>query len=543
MFGANQTRNTTHVTDEDMGPDVIQYVVMDKKKTASTSRYATRKEWFGLAILALPCILYSMDFTVLNLAVPHLTAALQPSSTELLWIIDIYGFLLAGALITMGVLGDRIGRRKLLLIGAAVFGLASIITAFSTSAEMLIVARALLGLAAATLAPSTLSLIRNMFLNPKQRSIAIGIWVASFSTGAAIGPLVGGILLTHFWWGSVFLVAVPIMVLLLLVGPRLLPEFRDEDAGKIDLTSAALSLVAILSMIFGVKQWAVEGFTPLAAISLLFGLAVAAIFIRRQRTLAAPFVDLTLFRSAAFSVMFVVYLLVFLVNFSAFFYISQYLQLVLGMSPLHAGLWTLPWAGSFIVGSMIGPAVARRIRPTYVVAGGLLVSAAGFAALTQVTGQGDLWLVVLGSAIFPLGLAPCITIITDLIIGSAPPKRAGMASGLSETGSELGGALGIAFVGSAATFVYREELASFAEKLPRATAEAALDTFGGALTAANNLTTPLREGLINAASHAFTEATVLAFLLCTVGALVASALVFAVAKQTKHAEETHPDDE
>lgn len=403
--------------------------------------------------------------------------------------------------------------------------------------------RALLGIAAATLAPSTLSLIRNMFLNPKQRSLAIGIWVASFSTGAAIGPLVGGVLLTYFWWGSVFLVAVPFMVLLLLTGPRLLPEYRDDSAGKIDLTSATLSLVSILSVIFGVKQWAVEGFTPLAAISLVLGLAVAAIFIRRQRTLAAPFVDLKLFRSAAFSVMFVVYLLVFLVNLAAFFYISQYLQLVLGLSPLHAGLWTLPWAGSFIVGSMIGPAVARHIRPTYVVAGGLVVSAAGFAALTQVSGQGDLWLVVLGSAIFPLGLAPCITLITDLIIGSAPPQRAGMASGLSETGSELGAALGIAVIGSAATFAYREELASFTEKLPPDSAEAALDTFGGALAVADDLLAPLRGELTDAATHAFTTASVLAFLLCTIGAVVASILILGVAKQTKQAEETHPDDE
>lgn len=515
---------------------------MGKIKITTPLKRATPQEWWGLAILALPCILYSMDFTVLNLAVPHLTAALQPSSTELLWIIDIYGFLLAGALITMGVLGDKIGRRKLLLIGATIFGLASIITAFSTSAEMLVAARALLGLAAATLAPSTLSLIRNMFLDPKQRSIAIGIWVASFSTGAAIGPLVGGALLTHFWWGSVFLVAVPVMILLLLVGPRLLPEFRDENAEKIDLTSAALSLVSILSMIFGVKQWAVEGLTLGAAIALLGGIALAVTFIRRQRTLPVPFVDLKLFRSSAFSSMFVVYLLVFLVNFSAFFYISQYLQLILGLSPLSAGLWTLPWAGSFIVGSMIGPAVARHIRPTYVVAVGLLVSALGFAALTQVTGQGDLWLVVLSSAVFPLGLAPSIALITDLIIGSAPPKRAGMASGLSETGSELGGALGIALIGSVATFLYRQELSSFAEKLPHDVAETALDTFGGALTVANDLAAPLRDGLVNAAAEAFTDAAALAFMLCAAGALVAAVLVFAVAKQTKHAEETQQDD-
>ena len=220
---------------------------------------ATRREWIGLAVIALPCLLYSMDLTVLNLAVPHLSADLKPSSSQLLWIVDIYGFLLAGSLITMGTLGDRIGRRRLLLIGAVAFGLASVFAAFSTSAAMLIVSRALLGIAAATLAPSTLSLIRNMFLDPKERTFAIGVWIASFSAGGAIGPLVGGILLTYFWWGSVFLVAVPVMAALLVLGPIFLPEYRDPEAGRLDILSAVLSLVAVLSVIYGIKRIAEYG--------------------------------------------------------------------------------------------------------------------------------------------------------------------------------------------------------------------------------------------------------------------------------------------
>jgi DHA2 family multidrug resistance protein-like MFS transporter len=217
------------------------------------STTATRREWIGLAVIALPCLLYAMDLTVLTLAVPALTADLQPSATELLWIVDVYGFLVAGFLITMGTLGDRIGRRRLLLIGAAAFGAASVVAAFASSPEMLIASRALLGVAGATLAPSTLSLIRNMFHDDRQRTVAIGIWVTSFSVGAAIGPLVGGVLLQTFWWGSVFLLAVPVMVLLLAVGPRLLPEYRDPQPGPYDLVSVALSLVAVLAVIGGVK--------------------------------------------------------------------------------------------------------------------------------------------------------------------------------------------------------------------------------------------------------------------------------------------------
>ncbi|HZA25693.1 MAG TPA: MFS transporter, partial [Dehalococcoidia bacterium] len=194
---------------------------------------ATRREWIGLGVLAIACVLYAMDLTVLHLAVPSLSADLQPSSVQLLWIIDVYGFLVGGSLITMGTLGDRIGRRKLLLIGAAAFGVASVMAAFSTSAEMLIAARALMGVAGATLAPSTLSLIFSMFRDPRQRSVAIGVWISGFSAGAAIGPVVGGVLLEFFWWGSVFLLALPVMALLLALGPRVLPEFRDPQAGRL----------------------------------------------------------------------------------------------------------------------------------------------------------------------------------------------------------------------------------------------------------------------------------------------------------------------
>jgi MFS transporter, DHA2 family, multidrug resistance protein len=472
------------------------------------ARRAGRREWAGLAVIALPCLLATMDLEVLNLAVPALTADLQPSSAQLLWIIDIYGFMVAGSLITMGTLGDRIGRRRLLLIGAAAFGVASVLAAFSTSAEMLIATRALLGVAGATLAPSTLSLIRNMFTDPGQRTVAVAVWATSFSVGAAIGPLLGGVLLEWFWWGSVFLLAVPVMVLLLLVGPVLLPEYKDPGAGRLDLRSAAMSLAAVLLVIYGLKQLAQDGLGPEPALSVVVGLAVGWLFVRRQRTLADPLVDLSLFASRTFSGSLATLTLSLFVTFGTFLFVAQYLQLVLGLSPLQAGLWTLPSACGLVAGSMLTPMLARRARPGRVMAGGLVLAAAGFGLLTLADGTG-LGVVVAGSVVFSLGVAPVGTLATDLIVGSAPPERAGSAAALSETGAELGGALGIAVLGSIGAAVYRGQVAdTLPAGIPAGAAEAARDTLGGAVVAAGQLPGALGADLLDAARQAFTQGMV-----------------------------------
>jgi MFS transporter, DHA2 family, multidrug resistance protein len=278
--------------------------------------------------------------------------------------VDIYGFLVAGFLITMGTLGDRIGRRKVLLTGAAAFGVASTVAAFSQSAEMLIAMRALLGIAGATLAPSTMSLIRNMFHDEHERQFAIGVWIASFSVGGAVGPLVGGVLLQFFWCGSVFLIAVPVMVLLLLLGPALLPEYRDPNAGRLDPLSVAQSLVAVLTVIYGLKQFAEHGAEWGPAAFVLFGCAVGAAFVRRQSRLAYPLLDLTLFRQPAFTAAIAAYGLSCLAMFGVYIFITQYLQLVLGLSPLLAGLATLPWALAFVVGSPIRTSRSVILRPS-----------------------------------------------------------------------------------------------------------------------------------------------------------------------------------
>ncbi len=471
---------------------------------------AGRREWTGLAVLALACLLYAMDLTVLHLAVPSLSAQLRPSSVQLLWITDIYGFMVAGFLVTMGTLGDRIGRRRLLLTGAAAFGVVSVAAALSTSPQMLIASRALLGVAGATLAPSTLSLIFSMFRDPRQRSTAIGVWITAFSAGGAIGPVAGGVLLEHFWWGSVFLLAVPVMALLLVLGPRVLPEFRTPDAGRLDLVSAAALLVAVLAVIFGIKQTAQNGLGWVPASSILLGLVVGVVFVGRQLRLGDPLIDLRLFRIAAFNASLVTNLLGIFIAVGYFLFVAQYLQLVLGLSPLRAGLWSLPSAGGFIVGSNLAPRILRQLRPAYVIGAGLVLAAVGLGVLTQVGrfagGSHDLATLATASLIVSLGLAPVFTATTDLIVSSAPPERAGAASGISETGAELGGALGIAILGSIGAAIYRSQLAStLPAGVPSDAAAAARDTLGAAVGVAGHLPDDAGTALLNAAREAFTQ--------------------------------------
>jgi DHA2 family multidrug resistance protein-like MFS transporter len=502
----------------------------------STSPKATQREWIGLAVLFLPCLLYSMDLTVLHLAVPKITEDLKPSSAQLLWIIDIYGFLVAGSLLTMGTLGDRIGRRRLLLIGAAAFGAASVLAAFSTSAEQLIASRALLGIAGATVAPSTLSLIRNMFLNDRERTTAIAVWITAYSVGGAIGPVVGGLVLQFFWWGAVFLLAVPVMVLVLVLGPLLLPEYRDPEAGRPDIVSAALSLAAVLTVIFGLKQIAQDGFSTLPALSILGGLALGIVFVRRQLTLRDPLIDLRLFGVPDFSASVATYGLGCLVVFGGFLFIPQYLQLVLGLSPLEAGLWTVPWAIAFVAGSMLTPRLARRIKPAHVMAGGLVLAAIGMAAIARFDASTGLAVFVAATLAFALGLAPMFVLTNDLIIGSAPPERAGAASGISETSAELGGALGIAIFGSIGIAVYRRAMdGAVPASVPAEAAEAARGTLGGAIAAAAQLPDQLGAPLIEAARVAFINGMQVTAVISAIGTIALAIFVVVVVGRVRAA--------
>nr|WP_188193714.1 MFS transporter [Nonomuraea sp. SYSU D8015] len=466
---------------------------------------AGRREWIGLAVLILPTLLLSIDVTVLHLAVPKLSADLRPSASQLLWINDVYGFLIAGFLITMGAIGDRIGRRRLLLIGATAFALASVLAAYAPDAGLLIAARGLLGIAGATLMPSTLSLIRTMFHDPAQRTVAISLWMTGFTGGMVIGPLVGGVLLESFWWGSVFLLGVPVMVVLLVAGPLLLPEYRDPNPGRLDLVSVALSLAAVISAIYGIKEIAAYGPGTAPVLALAAGLALGAVFVRRQRRLADPLLDLKLFAERRFSSALGTLMLVILVGPGVMLLTAQYMQLVAGLTPLQAGLWTLPQTAAVVLGFMVSPALARRIRPGSVMAGGLVVAAVGVGLLVGAgSGSGPAFVVV-AQVLFFVGASPLLVLGTDLVVGSAPPERAGAASALSETVQEFGGALGLAVFGSIAAAVYRAQVV-VPEGVPAGLGESARDTLGAAADAAARLSDPAATALLTAARAAFTDA-------------------------------------
>ncbi len=509
--------------------------------TAQIDNKATRREWIGLLVLTLPCLLIAMDMTVLHLAVPALTASLNPTSDQLLWIVDIYGFFIAGSLITMGTLGDRIGRRKLLMIGGGCFGAASVLAAFSDTPEMLIFARGVLGIAGATLMPSTLSLIRSMFHNDKERSFAIAAWMTTFMVGTAAGPLLGGLVLSYFWWGAVFLLNVPVMGLLLIVAPILLPEHKAQSFGRLDLFSAALSLGSVLAIIYGVKVIAAYGFGSDALSALVFGLLGAWVFIRRQRKLADPLLDLDLLKQKTIALPIVIQTAVIFAGMAYFLFLSQALQLVIGLTPIQAGLSMLPATVAGIVGSMGAPVLMGRFKPGQVMTGALILTAAGFGMLSWPGSVVSLYVLVAGATIFSLGITPVAMICTDMVVASAPSDRAGSAAAMSETSAELGGALGIAILGSVGTAIYRDVMI---EAVPTGIGNEAADairsTLGGAVNALHDLPAAISSDILPLARAAFTDGLQVISIICTI-LMVLSAIGTLFALRDVHCDTNNDD--
>ncbi|NEC29530.1 MFS transporter [Streptomyces sp. SID8111] len=460
--------------------------------------------WLALGVLVLAVLLVAVDATVLGLATPYISEDLAPSGSQLLWIGDIYSFVIAGLLVSMGSLGDRIGRKRILLVGATAFGAVSVLNAYATSPEMLIVARALLGVAGATLMPATLALIRHLFHDPRERSLAVGIWGATASAGTAVGPIMGGFLLEHFWWGSVFLINLPVMAVLVLVGARLLPESRTANPGPWDLASVLLSLVGMVAVVYAVKETASHGFGWVTVAAGLLGAGALRGFVRRQLRLPVPLLDMRLFRHRGFSGAVLADLLTILGLSGLVFFLSQYLQLVQGRRPLEAGLAELPAAIGAVAAGLVAGRAARRLSVRAVVSGGLAAIGLSLAALTAIDGSTGYPL--LGAALLVVGLGAgfAFTVTADVILSSVPKDQAGAASAVSETAYELGAALGIAVLGSVVTGVYRGFTG------PAGTPAAAHESLGGAVEAAGTLPPDTAAAMLEAARQSFVDGLVLA---------------------------------
>ncbi|MFH9007618.1 MFS transporter [Streptomyces afghaniensis] len=459
---------------------------------------AGRREWTALGVLMLPLLLVSMDVSVLYFAIPAISADLEPSATQQLWIFDIYGFVLAGLLMTMGSLGDRIGRRRLLLFGAAAFGTASLVAAYADSAETLIAARAVLGIGGATLMPSTMALVRTMFTDPGQRTKAIGVWSGVMTAGIALGSVMSGVLVEHFWWGSVFLVNLPAMVLLLVLGPVLLPESRSPGQGRFDWLSVPLSMAAVLPVIYGLKELASQGWNVRYVLSVTVGLLFAALFVHRQRTAVSPLISPALFRSRGFTPAVVLNLVAAFGMMGSAYFTTQYIQSVLDKSPLEAALWSLlPSVPIGLAAPVSAQLVQRGVPRAYVVGTGFAVTAVGYVLLV-LTGTNSLWLLLAACAVLACGVVAVMSQVADLALSAAPVEKAGAASSLLETGTEFGGALSMAFLGSIGTAVYRHEIPASAPAVAR-------ETLGGALAVADRLPGRAGDALATAAREAFTS--------------------------------------
>nr|WP_234436636.1 MFS transporter [Streptomyces sp. NRRL F-7442] len=465
--------------------------------TTNPSR-AGRREWTALGVLMLPLLLVSMDVSVLYFAIPAISADLEPSGTQQLWIFDVYGFVLAGLLMTMGSVGDRIGRRRLLLAGAVAFGAASLVAAYADSAETLIAARTVLGIGGATLMPSTLALVRTMFTDPAQRAKAIALWSGVMTAGVALGSVLSGVLVEYFWWGSVFLVNLPAMALLLVLGPFLLPESKDPAPGRFDWPSVPLSMAAVLPVVYGLKEIPSEGWNVRYVVSVTVGLLFAALFVHRQRTTASPMISPALFRGRGFAPAVALNLVSAFGMMGSAFFTTQYLQSVLGKSAMEAALWALlPSVPIGFAAPVAAWLVQRGVHRAHVVAAGFAVAACGYGLLA-LAGTDSLWLVLAACGVLASGIVMVMSQLMDLALGTVPVERAGSASSLMETGTEFGGALGMAVLGSVGTAVYRHGV-------PDSAPAAAHETLGGALAVADRLPGRAGDALATAAREAFTQ--------------------------------------
>jgi DHA2 family multidrug resistance protein-like MFS transporter len=411
--------------------------------------------WLGLLVILGPVLLVAMDGSVLFLAMPEVTEALSPTADQALWILDIYGFVVGSLLIAFGNIGDRYGRLRLLMIGAAVFGIGSAGAALAPSPELLITFRALMGLAGATLLPSALAVLSELFADPRRRAQAIGIFAATFAAGFAVGPVVGGQLLSRFWWGSVFLINLPVVAGFLLLAPILLREVRSRRPGRVDALSVLLSAVGLLLTIYAIKHAAAEGLTAAPVISGIAGAAVLVWFARRQRRLEHPLIDFSLFRERVFTIAVITGLLP-LAAWSATAYLSGvFLQSGLGLPVLHAAFLALPGAAVLTITCIVTPALVLRIGRRAALITCHFSIAVGLLLLLPTGVDGGIGWYISSTVVAGVGYGISFSLVADTAVSAVPPERAGSAAAIAETSNEIGNALGIALFGSLAALVFR----------------------------------------------------------------------------------------
>ncbi|OLT47578.1 hypothetical protein BJF85_15540 [Saccharomonospora sp. CUA-673] len=469
---------------------------------------ATPRQWLGLAVLVVPLFMLSTDITVLFLALPAITADLVPVGSQQLWILHIGEFLSAATMITFGLVARRIGARKLLLGAVTVYGSASLVAAYATSAEMLIGGRALLGVATAAITPAGMILVRRTFRDPQQYNVAFATYLAAFAGGAAAGPVLGGFMLEHFWWGAVFLINVPIAAVLVLGGPLLLERNHGDPTARIDPASVVLSTTAMGALVFGLQETAAAGVSTLPALSTAVGAGLLALFLRRQRRTDSPLLDLTLFRSRQFSFILAVLFVTGFAMAVADMLVPQYLQVIRGLSPWETGLTLLAPAIAATVGTMLTPVLIRVLTPARAVAS-VLAATGVFASLVAilVPGAGLVGLVVVLS-MTSLTVAPVMTLLSQLIIGAAPEEKTGSATAVQDVIGSLGMASSLAFLGSGVLGIYRHIVADRAgDDVPAGALDAASESFGASVGVVAELSAWQAARLTRAVEEAFTVAT------------------------------------
>ena len=468
------------------------------------------KRWAALGVLMLPVLLVSIDNTVLAFAVPAIAKALSPSSAEQLWIVDSYPLVLSALLVPMGTIGDRIGRRKLLLIGSTGFAVISALAAFAPSALMLVVARALVGIFGAMLMPATLSILRNIFVDANERRTAIAVWAGGFSAGAALGPIVGGFLLEHFDWGSVFLLAVPILIPLLILAPIIVPESKDPNPSPVDPLSILLIMVGMTGITFGLTHTSESGFDAVAIGSILVGLIFIALFVLRQlnreKNDIQPMLDVRLFRNTVFTGAITANLVSMMVDVGFIYFVSQHLQLVSGLAPMYAGILMIPGTIATIIAGLVIVRVAPHFHPAQIVSFGLLLNGAAFAVLSVLGAHSDA-VIILIFIVLGTGIGISQTISNDLMLSSVPPRKAGAASAISETSYEMGAVLGTVIIGGMLTAVYRANVV-VPSGLDESLTNHAHETLGGAVTVASHVGGEQANQLLSSAFAAFDSGVV-----------------------------------